>query len=614
MPAIIEAFRAGLFARNQWLPNIVSGLIVGIVALPLAMAFAIAINVKPEHGIYTAIIAGFVVSAFGGTRLQIAGPTGAFIVILSGVTAKYGLSGLQIATFMAGAMLLFLGIVRMGAFIKFIPAPVIIGFTTGIAIIIWVGQWENFFGLSEFLAAAKEQRIAEALAYARENHLSEAAAITQASTEHFHEKVWHLIKALPHLSIPTTLIAISSLFLIIFGPKKIPYLKYVPGPLLALVFATIIQSIFKFQNVATIQTAFGGIPSGLPKFSLPTISLKQVSDLIAPAFTIAILGAIESLLSAVVADNMSGTRHNSNQELIGQGVANMVTPLFGGFAATGAIARTATNIRNGGTSPLSGIVHSLTLVIIIVLLAPLAANIPLAALAAILFVVAWNMSEAKRFRNVLHNAPKADMAILVVTFLLTLFADLVIAVNIGVILAMVQFLRRMAASVEVNRTLDENLALPDEIHVYAVEGPLFFGAAENFEHSLIAKYEITPKIIILHLHWVPFVDITGIQALEYVIYDLHKKDTRILLAGANHRVFNKLRRAGIIDLIHEQYVFDKLEDATAAAKELINRNHSESQAIKQIEVVQTEDVIAETSLDHEPEPQENSENKTEEKP
>jgi SulP family sulfate permease len=376
------------------LPNIISGVIVGVVALPLAMAFAIASGAKPEQGLYTAIVAGLLVSLFGGSRLQIAGPTGAFIVVLSGITSKYGIDGLQIATLLAGFMLLFMGFARLGAVIKFIPYPVILGFTAGIAVVIWVGQWHYFFGLPAPQGA------------------------------HFHEKLWNLLKTFPQLNLTTTLLACASLLIVLYI-NKITLLKRIPAPLIALVFATSLQAIFHFSDVATIGSVFGGIPQGLPSFHLPAISVDRLLELIGPAFTIAMLGAIESLLSAVVADGMAGTRHHSNRELIGQGIANIAAPLFGGFAATGAIARTATNIRNGGTSPLSGVVHSVTLIFIILFLAPLASNVPLATLAAILFVVAWNMSECKHVMKLFHRAPRADVVILLVTFFLTVFVDLV---------------------------------------------------------------------------------------------------------------------------------------------------------------------------------------------
>jgi SulP family sulfate permease len=524
MIAVGEAWKAGLLGRKHWLRNLVSGVIVGVVALPLAMAFAIASGVKPEQGIYTAIIGGLLVSLFGGSRLQIAGPTGAFIVILAGVTAKHGVDGLQIATMMAGAILLLLGISRLGAIIKFIPDPVIVGFTAGIGVIIWVGQWKDFFGLP------------------------------MISGEHFHEKFWHLLQMLPNLHAATTLLAGLSLCLVITA-SRIPGLKRVPGPLVAMAVATAIQSTFHFDGVATIGSAFGGIPQGLPALSLPEITLSRVIDLIGPAFTIAMLGAIESLLSAMVADGMAGTKHDSNQELIGQGIANLVTPLFGGFAATGAIARTATNIRNGGTSPLAGITHAITLVLIILFLAPLASNIPLCALSAILFVVAYNMSELKHFKRMVQRAPRADVAILLVTFSLTVFSDLVIAVNIGVIFAMLHFMRRMASSVEVQQLVEHELEaelrvnghsqLPPEMLIYTIEGPLFFGAAETFERVL-AQTHTDPRLLIIRLKRVPFMDITGLQVLEEVILQLHKRNIVVKLCEANTKVLGKLDRVGIL--------------------------------------------------------------------
>ncbi len=404
MRTLIESYQEGLFHRKYWLQNIISGLIVGVVALPLAMAFAIASGAKPEQGLYTAIIAGLIVSVMGGSRLQIAGPTGAFIVVLSGITAKYGISGLQISTLMAGFILLFFGLARLGGVIKFIPNSVIVGFTAGIAVVIWVGQWHYFFGFSS------------------------------GGSGHFHEKLWHLLHSFPQLHFVTAALGLLALALVLFS-NKIPGLKRVPGPLIALLIVTSLQSIFQFEGVATIGSMFGGIPQGLPSFEIPEITVDRIIELIGPALTIALLGAIESLLSAVVADSMAGTKHNSNRELVGQGIANIFAPLFGGFAATGAIARTATNIRNGANSPLAGIIHALTLVLIILFLAPLAVNIPLTALAAVLFVVAWNMSEVKHFVKIIQHAPRAEIVILLVTFFLTIFVDLVVAVSVGVLIA-----------------------------------------------------------------------------------------------------------------------------------------------------------------------------------
>ncbi len=518
MITVVEAARAGLFGRSQWGRNIVAGLVVGVVALPLAMAFAIASGVRPEQGIYTAIVAGLVVSLFGGSRIQIAGPTGAFIVILAGVTAQHGVDGLLLATAMAGAILVMFGVAKFGGVLRFIPDPVIVGFTAGIAVIIWIGQWQDFFGLP-------------------------AVAAT-----HFHEKVGALTLSLPSLHPATTGLAGLSLALAIYGPR-LPGLSRVPGPLIAMVVATGVQSAFGFPGVATIATAFGGIPTGLPHFEMPDISFARIVSLLPSAFTIAMLGAIESLLSAVVADNMAGTRHDSNQELIGQGLANLLTPLFGGFAATGAIARTATNFRNGATSPLAGVVHALTLLLILLVLAPLAARIPLCALAAILFVVAWNMSEARHFTKMLRTAPRSDAAILAITFLLTVFSDLVIAVNVGVILATLMFLRRMAAAVEVRvedqASLQLPAALPQDTLVFAIEGPLFFGAVENVERAL-KQAHADPRCIVIRLTRVPFMDITGMQSLAEVITDLEGRGIRVLLCEARPNVLRKLVKAGLV--------------------------------------------------------------------
>ena len=544
MIALIEAHRAGLYARAQWLPNVVAGVIVGVVALPLAMAFAIASGARPEQGLYTAIVGGVLVSVLGGSRLQIAGPTGAFIAILAGVTAKYGIAGLQVATLMAGVMLLLMGVARLGGIIKFIPAPVIVGFTSGIGVIIFVGQWRDFFGLPP------------------------------VSGEHFHQKLWHLIQLLPQAHLATLGLALLSLALVLYSPR-IKGLARVPGPLVAMVVATLLQTLLQLPGVATIGSAFGGIPTGLPSFALPEMSLAQVISLIGPAFTIAMLGAIESLLSAVVADGMAGTRHDSNQELIGQGLANIVAPLFGGFAATGAIARTATNIRNGATSPLAGIVHALTLVAVLLVLAPLASSIPLAALAAILFVVAWNMSEAGHFAHILRRAPTADRAILVITFLLTVFADLVVAVNVGVTLAILHFMRRMAESVETQqvsaRELKAELAehglaeLPPGVMVYEIAGPMFFGAVENFERVLLQTHA-DPRALIVRLRRVPFMDITGIQTLEAVAAKLRKRGVNVLLCEANTRVLAKLRKAGVVDNGPPAHYTETFVDAVRAAQ------------------------------------------------
>ncbi|HEY3431487.1 MAG TPA: sulfate permease [Rhodocyclaceae bacterium] len=538
MIAFLEARHAGLMGKGHFVNNLVAGLVVGVVALPLAMAFAIASGAKPEQGIYTAIVAGFLTSAFGGSRLQIAGPTGAFIVILSGITAKYGIAGLQVATLMAGVILIAMGLARFGAVIKFIPAPVIVGFTTGIGVIIWVGQWKDFFGLHP-----------------------------AASGEHFHQKLGQLLLSLPQLHWTTTLLALLALALNLFSPKVF---KRIPGPLVAMVVVTAIQSIFQFDGVATIGSAFGGIPRELPAFDIPDFSSSDLVKLIGPAFTIALLGAIESLLSAVVADGMAGTKHDPNQELVGQGIANVAAPLFGGFAATGAIARTATNIRNGASSPLAGMVHAATLLMIILVAAPLASYIPLCALSAILFVVAWNMSELHHFLHLLRTSPKGDMGILLITFGLTVFADLVLAVNVGVVLASLLFMQRMAQSVEVQDETDSHLdegliadsddaKAPARTLIYSIDGPFFFGAAEKLQ-STLASIQEKVDTVVLRMGRVPFVDATGIQALSELINDFQRGKATVVLCEIRPNVQRKLERGGIVTKVGESNVYPRLAD------------------------------------------------------
>ena len=535
MIALLESAHAGVLNKKNLVRNLVAGVIVGIIALPLAMAFAIASGAKPEQGIYTAIVAGLLTSIFGGSRVQISGPTGAFIVILSGITAKYGIIGLQVATLMAGLILVAMGLARLGGVIKYIPDPVIIGFTSGIGVIIWVGQWKDFFGLKP-----------------------------DGAGEHFHEKLWQLIVALPDAHLATSCLAALSLALLLLIPR---FVKRIPAPLVAMVVATVLQSVFQFEGVATIGSAFGGIPQKLPEFSVPSFSFSDALHLIGPAFTIALLGAIESLLSAVVADGMGGTRHSSNQELIGQGIANIFAPLFGGFAATGAIARTAANIRNGGNSPLAGIVHALTLLAIILALAPLASFIPLCTLAAILFVVAYNMSEIHHFIHLARTSPRADVGILLVTFALTILSDLVIAVNVGVMLASLLFMRRMANAVQIEddnenflaATAHENFELPPGTMIYDIEGPFFFAAADKLERTLESIQSHT-NTLILRMRHVPFVDATGIQSLSEIVDDCHRFKTRLIICGMRENVRKKLQQAKVIDKLGAGNLFSSVTD------------------------------------------------------
>lgn len=574
MFALVEAHKSGLFKKGHIFNNIISGIIVGLVALPLSMAFAIASGAKPESGIYTAIIAGFGVSVLGGSRVQIAGPTGAFIVILSGITAKYGFSGLQIATFMAGIILVIMGATKLGGLVGFIPYPVTLGFTAGIGVVIFFGQWKDFFGLQ----------------------------VSMAGLHHFHQKLICLFSALPDMNLYTALLGVAGLLLVLYTP--IDFARFVPSPLVSMLLVTLVQFVFKFPGVATIGSAFGGIPSGLPSFSIPDFSSVNILELIGPALTIALLGALESLLSAVVADGMAGSKHGSNQELVGQGIANIAAPFFGGFAATGAIARTATNIKNGGTSPLAGITHSAALVLIVLFLAPLASYIPLCALSSILFVVAYNMSEIKNFVELVKTAPKNDVIILLTTFLLTVFADLVIAVNVGVILAALLFMKRMSDAVRIECKDDDSAcilveeALLDEatnamdamgsfeetvtsrkIHgltsrkglmVYAIDGPFFFGAVKRFERTMKAL-RANIKVLVIRLGQMPFIDATGIITFDKMLEMFRKKGVKVFICEANERVTLRLSQSHVLEHLGDDSVFPDFDSAVRAANREIER-------------------------------------------
>lgn len=524
MPSIIEAWRAGLFRRDTIMRNISAGVVVGVVALPLAMAFAIASGAKPQQGLYTALVAGLIVTLLGGTRVQIAGPTGAFAVLLLGVTAKYGFAGLQVVTLLAGALLLLLGISKLGGLIRYIPESVVLGFTAGIAIVIWVGQWQNFFGLPKIAGTS------------------------------LYEQLPRLLQALPHLQPATTAMGIASLLVVALWPR-IPVVGRVPGPMVALVGATIVSAVFHPAGVATIGSVFGGIPRGLPPLTIPHLSLSTVLELVQPAIAVALLGAIESLLSATVADGMMGTRHDPNQELVGQGIANMGAALFGGFAATGAVARTATNVRHGGDSPIAGIAHAATIALVLLVLAPLAFYVPLAALAAILFVVAFNMSQVSRVLRIARRAPRSDVAVMVITLALCVFTNISVAVEVGVILALLNFFRRMTSAVEVRSLNDEELAsrlpaqqaeeVPEDVIVYTVDGPFFFGAIEQFESALLHT-DTDPRAIVLKLVNVPFIDLTGLVALKDAVEALGRRGVLVALCCANGDVAKSLERVHVV--------------------------------------------------------------------
>lgn len=517
MIALVDAYKAKLLTWKNTPQNIVAGIIIGIVALPLSMAFAIASGATPAQGVYTAIVSAFCISIFGGSRVQIGGPTGAFIVILAGITAQYGIVGLQIASLMAGFMLIVMGLLRLGAVIKYIPEPVIIGFTSGIALIIFVGQWKYFFGLHVLTGGLP-----------------------------FDRQILALGKTLPALDPHTTFLGALSLIILILWPK---FFKKIPGPLIAMVVATAIQSHFKFTSVATLGSTFGAFPRTLPMPHLLPMHRDTLSNLMLPAFTIAMLGSIESLLSAVVADGMvGGIRHNSNQELIGQGIANIFSPLFGGFAATGALARTATSLRNGGNCAIAGLVHCIVLILIILIFAPLASDIPLCSLAAILFVVSYNMSEWRRFVAVFRQAPRYDIVVLLVSFLLTVFVNLVVAVNIGIILASLLFMRRMSKAFMIERTPETSspvLKQNSKTITFVLSGPLFFGAVSHLEEVLEAIHD-EAKMVILNMKFVPFIDGTGLMTLQDSIKTLKKHHIEVEFTEMNERVAAKLRKAGIL--------------------------------------------------------------------
>lgn len=528
-----ERFRG--YQLNDLRRDLTAGVTVGIVAIPLAMAFAIASGVKPEYGIYTTIISGFIVAFLGGSRYQIAGPTGAFIPVLLAVVLQYGYEKLLLAGLLAGIILTLMGIFKLGTLIKYIPRSVTIGFTAGIAVIIFSGQIKNFLGLE-----GVEQR------------------------ELFHENMMEIFKNIGTINLFSILISIIGLLLIIFIPK---YFPRVPVLLVALIIPTIIGAIFLPGKVETIGTAFGGIPQSLPSFKFPDISLQSLTEVIRPAFVIAILGGIESLLSAVVADGMTDKRHNSNRELFGQGIANIVTPLFGGIPATGAIARTATNINSGAVSPLSSIFHSLFVLVTLLLFAPYASHIPLASMAPILMYVAWNMSQHGAFVHIL-KLKTADSLVLVVTFLLTVFVNLTVAVEVGLLLAMVSFIRRMSGMLEVDKVLpeshgkqvstnriNEGLNCP-QLSIYTIEGPLFFGAADTFERVLTRSVGSRPKVLILRMRYVPLIDATGEGNLSALVSDFEKIGGTVLIAGIDEQPLEMLKKSGLYYEIGPEHFFD----------------------------------------------------------
>ncbi len=530
------------YNTSSFRKDLISGVIVGIIAIPLGMAFAIASGVKPEYGIYTTIVAGILISLFGGSKYQIGGPTGAFIPILFAIVMQYGYENLLIAGFMAGIILVLMGVLRLGALIQFIPRPVTIGFTSGIAVIIFSGQIPHFLGLRGIEK---------------------------------HEFFWLNMKEIAvHIStwnVYSVITAGLCLTVLLLTPK---YLPKIPGSLLGLVFSSVIAAWLFPGKVATIGSTFGAIPSTLPTFHFPEITWERIATLLQPALVIAMLGGIESLLSAVVADGMSGSRHDSNRELIGQGIANIVTPLFGGIPATGAIARTATNIKNGAASPISGVIHGLVVLIVLILFAPYASHIPLASMAPILMLVAWNMSERKEFARVLKTKT-SDSVVLIVTFLLTVFTNLTIAVEVGLILAVILFVKRMSEILTIAKVLPDPSAKHEkvrahmvteshdcpQISIYTIEGPLFFGAANLFEKSIWSTLRVRPNILLLRMSKVPFMDTTGEANLSSLVKHFKKTGGIVLISGIQPQTLEVLKRTGLYTVIGENRFFKHTGEA-----------------------------------------------------
>jgi len=512
--------------------DFISGITVGIVAIPLGMAFAMASGVKPEYGIYTTIIAGLLVSLLGGSRFQIAGPTGAFIPILLAVVLQYGYENLLVAGLMAGVMLVIMSFFRLGSLIHFIPRSVTIGFTTGIAVIIFTGQLGNFLGLTGL-----------------------------EKKEYFHENMLEIFRQFGTLNGYSILTAIIGLIAIITVPR---ISRRFPVLLVGLIIPTVAAILFYPNQVETVGTAFGGIPQSLPDFKFPEITLSKISQLWVPALVIAALGAIESLLSAVVADGMTNEKHHSNRELFGQGIANIVAPLFGGIPATGAIARTATNIKSGAVSRLSGVIHSLFVLGTLLLFAPYASHIPLAAMAPLLMFVAWNMAELKSFKQLL-KLRTSDSIVLVATFLLTVFVNLTVAVQVGILLAILSFIKKKSEMLQVNQKQDAlDLTSHFRHKTFTIKGPLFFGTAQAFEHLLHSTLQSQPRVIILNMSEVTTIDATGEEKLASFIKNYKKSGGTVLISGLPDWGMSLFQKSGLVDIIGESSFYLDEESATGS--------------------------------------------------
>ena len=550
-PKLFDTLRN--YSRADFMRDLMAGVIVGIVALPLAIAFGIASGVSPEKGIITAVIAGFVVSLLGGSRVQIGGPTGAFIIIVYGIVQEYGEAGLLVATLMGGVLLVLMGLFRLGTVIKFIPYPIIVGFTSGIAVTIFTTQVADIFGLDFGGEKVPGDFIEKWALYFR----------------HFDTVNWW-----------NTLVAVLSIAIIALTPK---FLRRIPGSLVAIVAMTAaVWALRRYAGIDTIDTIGDRftISSQLPAAALPALDWEAVRNLFPVAVTIALLGAIESLLSATVADGVIEDRHDSNTELIAQGAANLLTPLFGGIPATGAIARTMTNINNGGRTPVAGIIHAVVLLLILLLLMPLAQYIPMACLAGVLAVVAYNMSGWRTFKALLRN-PRSDVAVLLITFFLTVVFDLTIAIEVGLLIACVLFMKRVMETTEISVIRDEidpsagtdmtlheeHLTVPEGVEVYEINGPYFFGIATKFE-EMMAQMGDRPKVRVIRMRKVPFIDSTGLHNLTTLCEMSHRERIEVVLSGVNEKVRVALERAGIIDMLGAENVCPNIHVALERAGKL----------------------------------------------
>lgn len=553
-PRLLSTLKS--YNRKTLMADIMAGVIVGIVALPLAIAFGIASGVTPEQGIITAIVAGLIVSVFGGSKVQIGGPTGAFIIIIYGIIQQYGMEGLAIATLMAGAFLILFGLLRLGVIIKYIPYPIIVGFTSGIAVTIFTTQIKDLLGLS----------------------------ITDVPAD-FIEKWGAYAANISTIDMWSAIIGVASVLLIAVTPR---FSKKIPGSLIAIIVMTVAALLLKnFAGVTSIETIGDkfSISSELPDAQVPQMTWETIKSLVSPAFTIAILGAIESLLSATVADGVTGDHHDSNTELIAQGIANLASPLFGGIPATGAIARTMTNINNGGRTPVAGIIHAAVLILIFLFLMPLAQYIPMACLAGVLVIVSYGMSGWRSFTELMKN-PKSDVAVLLITFFLTIIFDLTIAIEVGLLIACLLFMKRMAETTDVKVIMDEidpndeldieqgnleHLTIPKGVEVYEINGPYFFGAGNKFE-EVMAVFGDRPVVRVIRMRKVPFVDSTGIHNLKNLCIMSRKEGIEIVLSGVNSNVRAVLERSGSNELIGKENICDHISTALKRSKEIIGEN------------------------------------------